>query len=160
MGTPPFSPCEENTDQSSIIFIYYTLYNLSLSPLLVAYTVEILPFRMRTKGLMVMQESVNASLVFNQYVNPIALDKLDWKYYIVYTVWVAFEFVYLYFTVIETKGKDGPLSLEEIAALFDGEDAVANLGASTQAQLQGHAEPTTPTEQDEKFGADAQVEKL
>lgn len=117
------------------IFLYYTFYNLSLSPLLVSYTIEILPYRIRSKGLMVMQECVNASLVFNQYVNPIALDAIGWKYYIVYTVWIAFEFVYLYFTVIETKGKNGPLPLEEIAQLFDGDEWRAELNQATHAHL-------------------------
>ncbi|WWC92059.1 uncharacterized protein L201_007013 [Kwoniella dendrophila CBS 6074] len=117
------------------IFLYYASYNLAMSPLLVSYTVEILPFRIRSKGLMVMQMSVNASLVFNQYVNPIALGKLGWKLYIVYTCWLAFEFVYLYFTVVETKGKDGPLPLEEIAALFDGEDVTEEMKANTMAQV-------------------------
>ena len=42
------------------------------------------------------------------------------------------RFVYLYFTVIETKGKNGlPRPLEEIAALFDGEQAVADLQHET-----------------------------
>ena len=73
---------------------------------------------------MVFQVFVSAALVFNQYVNPIALGALQWRYYIVYSCWLAFEFVYLYFTVVETKGKNGsPLPLEEIARLFDGEDA-------------------------------------
>ncbi|WWC72350.1 uncharacterized protein I206_106312 [Kwoniella pini CBS 10737] len=116
------------------IFLYYASYNLAMSPLLVSYTVEILPFRIRSKGLMVMQMSVNASLVFNQYVNPIALGKLGWKLYIVYTCWLAFEFVYLYFTVIETKGKNGPLPLEEIAALFDGTEAKDEVQAATHNQ--------------------------
>jgi hypothetical protein len=35
------------------------------------------------------------------------------------TVWLFVELVFLYFYIIETKGKDGPLPLEEIAALFD-----------------------------------------
>lgn len=116
------------------IFIYYAFYNIAMSPLLVSYTVEILPFRIRSKGLMVMQMCVNASLVFNQYVNPIALDGIGWKLYIVYTVWLGFEFIYLWFTVIETKGPNGPLSLEEIAAIFDGDDKVAQLEARTAAQ--------------------------
>lgn len=64
------------------IYLYYLSYNLAMSPLLVSYTVEILPFRIRAKGLMVMQMCVNASLVFNQYANPIAMKALDWKYYI------------------------------------------------------------------------------
>jgi len=103
-------------------FIYYAFYNIAMSPLLCSYTVEILPFHLRTKGLFVSSECVNASLVFNQYVNPIALPALGWKYYVIYTVWIAFEFVWLWFTIIETKGKNGPLPLEEIAALFDGEE--------------------------------------
>jgi len=106
-----------------LFFMYYAFYNIAMSPLLAAYTVEILPFALRTKGLFVSSECVNISLVFNQYVNPVALPKLGWKYYVVYTVWLAFEFVWLYFTIIETKGKNGPLPLEEIAALFDGEEA-------------------------------------
>ncbi|OCF77461.1 hypothetical protein I204_01449 [Kwoniella mangroviensis CBS 8886] len=119
------------------IFLYYAAYNLAMSPLLVSYTVEILPFRIRSKGLMVMQMSVNASLVFNQYVNPIALDALQWKLYIIYTCWLAFEFVYLWFTVVETKGKDGPLPLEEIAALFDGKEMTEQMKAATRAQTNG-----------------------
>lgn len=39
-----------------------------MSPLLVAYTVEILPFRIRAKGLVIMNLAVNITLVFNQYV--------------------------------------------------------------------------------------------
>lgn len=89
-----------------------------------SYTVEILPYRIRSKGLMVFQVFVSAALVFNQYVNPIALGALGWRYYIVYTCWLAFETVYLFFTVVETKGKNGsPLPLEEIARLFDGDEA-------------------------------------
>jgi hypothetical protein len=41
--------------------------NIAMSPLLSAYTIEILPFNLRTKGLFVSSECVNASLVFNQY---------------------------------------------------------------------------------------------
>lgn len=116
---------------AGIIFIYYGFYNIALSPLLVSYTVEILPFRIRSKGLMIMQMCVSASLVFNQYVNPIALGKLEWKYYIVYTIWIAFEFGYLYFTVVETKGTNGhPRPLEEIAALFDGQEVAAAMAAA------------------------------
>ncbi len=104
----------------AFIFIFYAFYDIAMSPLLVSYTVEVLPFRVRAKGLMAMQMCVNASLVFNQYVNPIAMDALDWKYYIVFCVFLAFMVVYCYLFVIETRGPDGPLSLEEIAALFDG----------------------------------------
>ena len=39
--------------------------------------------------------------------------------------WLVFETVWLYFTIIETKGPNGPLPLEEISRIFDGKDAVS-----------------------------------
>ncbi|CDZ97669.1 hexose transporter [Phaffia rhodozyma] len=107
----------------AFIYIYYFFYDIAYSPLLVAYTVEITPFKMRAKMLTIMQLSVSSSLVFNQYVNPIALEKIGWKYYIVYLVWLAFELVFVYFFLVETKNR----TLEETSMLFDGEDAVEDI---------------------------------
>lgn len=106
----------------AFIFLFYAFYDIAMSPLLVSYTVEIVPFKNRSKTLMLMQLSVCAALVFNQYANPEALAALNWKYYIFYCAVLAFEFVYCYLFVVETRGKHGPLPLEEIAAIFDGPD--------------------------------------
>ena len=43
---------------------------------------------------------------------------------IVYCCWLAFELVFVYIFVVETKN----LSLEETAALFDGDDVQSALG--------------------------------
>lgn len=67
-----------------MIFIYYVFYNMAWSGLLVGYTVEILPYHIRAKGMTVVFLFVDIALFFNQYVNPIALDNIGWKYYIVY----------------------------------------------------------------------------
>lgn len=40
---------------------------------------------------------VQIALVFNQYINPIGLENLGWKYYIFYCVWIAIELVVVYF---------------------------------------------------------------
>ncbi|ORX38165.1 general substrate transporter [Kockovaella imperatae] len=133
----------------AMFFIYYGFYNIAMSPLLVAYTVEILPFNLRAKGLFVMQECVNLSLVFNQYVNPIALPVLRWKYYCIYAAWIAVEFVWLYFTIIETKGPNGPLPLEEIAAIFDGEEAREEI-ARTQIAPAAQDDKSSGNEMEEK----------
>jgi len=53
----------------------------------------------------------------NQYVNPIALKHIGWKYYIVYDVWIVIELIVVYFFYIETRYTP----LEEIAKHFDGE---------------------------------------
>ncbi|KIP12096.1 hypothetical protein PHLGIDRAFT_98430 [Phlebiopsis gigantea 11061_1 CR5-6] len=111
----------------AFIFIFYAFYDLAFTPLIVSYTVEILPYSLRAKGFNVFNFAVSLSLIFNQYVNPSALGHLGWKYYIVYCCWLAFELVFLYFFIVETKG----LSLEETAALFDGEDVTRVLGQAT-----------------------------
>ena len=53
---------------------------------------------------------------FNQYVNPIALEKLHWKFYFVYVACLAAFIVIIWFLFPETKGR----TLEEIAEVFDG----------------------------------------
>lgn len=58
----------------AFIFLFYALYDIAMTPLLISYTVEILPYNVRSKGLMLKSLTVNAALVFNQYVNPIAMD--------------------------------------------------------------------------------------
>jgi hypothetical protein len=50
---------------------------------------------------------------------------------IVYCCWIAFELVYCYVFVVETKG----LSLEETAALFDGTSDRLQLAGQQAAQL-------------------------
>ncbi|CZT05724.1 related to hexose transporter protein [Rhynchosporium graminicola] len=71
-------------------------------------------------GLTIMFLAVDLSLFFNSYVNPVALGKLKWKYYIVYDIWLAFELAIVYFFYIETQNT----ALEEIVKYFDGEDAL------------------------------------
>lgn len=56
----------------------------------------------------------------NQYVNPIAMKNIDWKYYIVYDVWLAVELVVVYIFYIETRYTP----LEEIARHFDGDVSI------------------------------------
>lgn len=111
----------------AFIFIFYAFYDLAFTPLIVSYTVEILPYSLRAKGFNIFNIAISLSLIFNQYVNPIALDALAWKYYIVYCCWLAFEFVFCYIFIVETKN----LSLEETAAIFDGEEATRALGNAT-----------------------------
>ncbi|KAJ4207098.1 hypothetical protein NW757_014835, partial [Fusarium falciforme] len=43
----------------------------------------------------------------------------NWNFWCFYTVWIAVELVFVYFFYIETKGP----TLEEIARIFDGDDA-------------------------------------
>lgn len=58
--------------QIPIIWIYGIFYSIAWSGLLVAYSLEVLPFRLRAKGLMLMNIAVQAILAVGtqtKYVN-------------------------------------------------------------------------------------------
>jgi sugar porter (SP) family MFS transporter len=72
----------------AMIWIFSVAYALAWSGLLVAYTVEILPFKIRAKGLMIMNLFIQIALTINQYVNPFGFEHLKptWKFYTIYAV--------------------------------------------------------------------------
>ncbi|KAJ7457518.1 hexose transporter [Mycena galericulata] len=121
----------------AFLFLYSAAYNLAFSPLIVTYCLEILPYNIRAKGFNVFNITISIALIFNQYVNPIALAALNWKYYVVYCVWLVCECVFLYFYLVETKNR----TLEETAAIFDGEAATEKIAdsAATHAGVAGVA---------------------
>lgn len=60
-----------------------------------------------------------------QYINPIGLENISWKYYIIECIFIACLVAIIYFSFVETHG----YTLEEIAVLFDGEEAFSNMAA-------------------------------
>ncbi|GME23976.1 putative hexose transporter protein [Neofusicoccum parvum] len=103
----------------AMIFAFYGVAGFAWPGLTVSYCAEILPFHIRAKGLAVTMAGTAASSVFNQYVNPIGLEALQWKFYFVYIAILVLECLAIYFLYVETRGP----TLEEIARLFDGDDA-------------------------------------
>jgi MFS family permease len=53
-----------------------TSASIAFTPLIISYTVEILPYHIRAKGFTIFIFSISLSVIFNQYVNPIALGTL------------------------------------------------------------------------------------
>ncbi|EMD95653.1 hypothetical protein COCHEDRAFT_1200667 [Bipolaris maydis C5] len=101
------------------IFFYGIFYDIK-SGIMAGYTTEILPYGLRAKGFTWLNFCVTAALFFNQFVNGIALDAIQWRYYICYCVFLAFEIGVIYFCIVETRYTP----MEEIAKFFDGEEAV------------------------------------
>ncbi|KAG1886978.1 hypothetical protein F4604DRAFT_1225062 [Suillus subluteus] len=99
-----------------LIFMFFFFYDFAYTPIIVSYTLEILPYNIRARGLAIMNFTAYLSNTFNVFVNPWALDAIGWKYYLVYCGWLVLELVFVMVFVIETKGR----TLEETAALFDG----------------------------------------
>jgi hypothetical protein len=76
---------------------------------------RILPYHLRLKGLGILLSVQNVAQAFNQWVNPVALESIGWKYYIVY---IVLQCVYLALIVLffpETRR----LSIEEVSVIFD-----------------------------------------
>lgn len=102
-----------------MIFVYQFFYNTGFNGPPWVYVTEVLPTQLRAKGTNIMQIAMTCTLIFNGYANPVAMEAITWKYYIVYCCIIAVEIVLVYFVFPETKGH----SLEEIAFIFDGEGA-------------------------------------
>lgn len=80
--------------------------------------VELFPYEQRSKGIAVEQLAVRFAVFFNTYVNPIALDGIGWKYYIVYCVWILVEIATVYLLFPETHNR----TLEELSFMFEGKE--------------------------------------
>ncbi|KAJ6028316.1 hypothetical protein N7540_003892 [Penicillium herquei] len=103
------------------LFIYFGFYVFSWTPLANMYSVEILPYNLRAKGQAIFVTVQNAANAVNQWVNPIILDAIHWKYYGVYIAILVAYIITIWFAFPETKG----LTIEEIAVVFDGDKAFA-----------------------------------
>ncbi|KAM0335410.1 hypothetical protein ACHAQA_000455 [Verticillium albo-atrum] len=100
------------------LFIMYGSFSLAFTPLMVSYPVEIWPYSLRARGLSTMWMTAGIALFFNIFINPIAFDAIEWKYYLVYLFILAGGGVTIYFVFPETRGH----SLEEIARIFEDAD--------------------------------------
>ncbi|KAJ4286545.1 hypothetical protein N0V90_013245 [Kalmusia sp. IMI 367209] len=130
------------------LFLMYGCFSLAFTPLLVAYPVEIWPYQLRSRGLATMWISTATAVFFNIFVNPIALESIQWRYYLVYVFILAGGGLVIYFAFPETRGH----SLEEMACLF-GDDNIKNsvegeisekIGANSTSY---HVEEVKPTPQ-------------
>ncbi|KAH7928915.1 general substrate transporter [Leucogyrophana mollusca] len=140
----------------AMIFLFSTFYSMAFSPLIVSYTVEILPYALRAKGFVFFNFVVSLSVIFNQYVNPIALAALGWKYYLVYLFWLCFEAVYLWLYVVETRHR----TLEETAAMFDGDDTVAQIAEKAAVTAGLPLEKTAESIDEKKSPSVEQIEDV
>ncbi|KAJ1323886.1 hexose transporter-like protein [Microdochium nivale] len=118
-----------------LIYAYNFCYNFKTG-LPLTYTTEILPYGLRAKGAALSVWTTTATIFFNQFVNPIAMNNIGWKYYIFYVCFLAFEIVFLWFMVVETRY----VPIEEIAKHFDGEQADVAAIATGKAE-HDHMDP-------------------
>ncbi|KAK7418784.1 hypothetical protein QQZ08_011107 [Neonectria magnoliae] len=122
--------------QIAFVWLFGVFYDIGFSGLLVAYALEILPFHLRAKGMTIMNITVQAILAIGNQTNKIAWDNLPkhWNFMLFYTLWDFLELIFVWFFYVETKGP----TLEEIAKIFDGEDAVVEHIDLAQVEKEVH----------------------
>ncbi|KFY08085.1 hypothetical protein V492_06551 [Pseudogymnoascus sp. VKM F-4246] len=117
----------KNAGYTQLVFVWLfgCFYDIGWSGLLVAYALEVLPFQLRAKGMMIMNITVQAILALSNQTNPVAWDNLPnhWNFMLFYTLWDTCELVFVYFFYVETNGP----TLEQIAKIFDGDDGAAHI---------------------------------
>ncbi|KAL2833968.1 general substrate transporter [Aspergillus pseudoustus] len=99
----------------AMLFLFYAFYNCAFNALLYSYPVEVLPYPVRAKGFSVLMFCGKAAVFVNSLVNPIGLEAIGWKFYLVYVGWLCVETACVFFFFVETKGP----SLEAVAQVFD-----------------------------------------
>ncbi|KAF7352477.1 Lactose permease [Mycena venus] len=99
----------------AFIFLFGFVYSLAYTPLQALYPAEVLDYNTRAKGMAMYALWVSCASFVNAYAGPIALQRITWRYYIVYVVWDLFECVVIWFCVVETRGR----TLEELNEIFE-----------------------------------------
>ncbi|KIJ20488.1 L-arabinose isomerase [Paxillus involutus ATCC 200175] len=97
------------------IFLHSAAYNFGINTLTYTFLVELFPFHVRARGITIFLWWNRIAGFFNQFVNPIGINSLGWKYYIIYCVWLAFEVVFVYFMFPETSNR----TPEELTFLYE-----------------------------------------
>jgi hypothetical protein len=73
--------------------------------------VELFPYTQRARGIGIEQIFGRLGGFTSTYVNPVAMDALDFRFIDVYRSWLCFELVFIFLFYPETYGR----TLEELA---------------------------------------------
>ncbi|KAL4779245.1 general substrate transporter [Aspergillus varians] len=79
---------DPNAKAASVAVVFFVVlfmcgYNWAFNPLAYAYPVEFLPYNIRVIGLSFLGLFCNLAGFFNTWVNPVGLQNITWRYYIV-----------------------------------------------------------------------------
>ncbi|BGP48361.1 hypothetical protein JCM10450v2_004233 [Rhodotorula kratochvilovae] len=118
---------------AAVFFIWmYSAGDGFLQGIFYSYTPEVLSFALRAKGMAVWSTANQLTGLYNAYANPVALNAIGWKYYLVFLALLFVWYGILWYFMVETYGK----TLEEMEILFLGkESSVAKLDARLEAGL-------------------------
>jgi hypothetical protein len=70
---------------------------------------------MRANGMMVYMIASGVASFVNTFAAPVAMKNIRYWFYVFFVFWDLFEFTFIYFFFVETKGR----TLEELDAVFE-----------------------------------------
>ncbi|KEF51131.1 uncharacterized protein A1O9_12854 [Exophiala aquamarina CBS 119918] len=117
----------------AFVFIFFFFFQVAFAPFFLGYPVEIWPYMLRARGVSVTLFGSWGGLLIGQFVTPIGLLNIGWKYYIVFCVLLALFWFIVYFTFPETRGR----TLEEINDIFEGTTLKEDSEVSVASEPQG-----------------------
>lgn len=99
----------------AFVFLFMVIFSFGWTPMQALYPAEVLGYEARAKGLAFLGVVSQAASLINTFGLPVALERLNWKVYLIFMAWDVFEVIIIYFFVVETKG----FTLEEITEIFN-----------------------------------------
>ncbi|TKA44689.1 hypothetical protein B0A54_04640 [Friedmanniomyces endolithicus] len=117
----------------AFIFISSAFYATTWNGILTGYTVECMSYDVRSKLIVTQNFLVQGTITGLNYLNPVALKNVGWKYYIAIDAIIVLAFIVVYFTYPETS----KITLEEVSTIFDGKHAVKNALFEEQVVMEG-----------------------
>jgi len=106
----------------AFIFVFKAFYASTWNGILTGYTVECMSYDIRPKLICTQNLLVQATITGFNYLNPVALKSISWRYYVIIDIIILLEIALVYFTYPETS----KITLEEVNVVFDGKKAVMN----------------------------------
>jgi MFS family permease len=99
----------------AFIFVFGSVFAFAFTSMQPIYPGEVLSNDMRAKGMGVFQLTSGTASFVNTFAAPVALNNIGYWFYVFFVLWDLFEFAFIYFFFVETKGR----TLEELDEIFE-----------------------------------------
>ncbi|KAK5632488.1 hypothetical protein RRF57_008202 [Xylaria bambusicola] len=101
------------------IFVFGAVFSgEAFTPMQPVYPAEVVSNKMRAKAMGTYKITSGAAGFLNTFVTPIALSSIGYWFYVFFVFWDTFEFTFIYFFFVETKG----LTLEQLDIVFEADN--------------------------------------
>jgi len=109
---------ESSSASIAFIYIFGCVFAVGYTAMQPIYPGEVMTNDMRAKGMAIFQLTAGTAGFVNTFAAPIALQNIGYWFYVFFVFWDVFEFVFIYFFFVETKGR----TLEELDEVFEARD--------------------------------------